>query len=165
MNKLEELEKQYAKLGEEIEKLKKGKEEKYFIPKENEDYYFLVSDGYDWFCYDEDESDKDVLKRQIPLRTEEEAEFYDKKRIYETQYKKHLLNHEEKPVDWEDKNQVKYGACFDCDKRIIKTEWTWISKSQGTIYTTREESIYEFAEQIGKDNFIKYILIGEYKED
>ena len=34
MNKLEELEKQYAKLGEEIEKLKKGKEEKYFIPKE-----------------------------------------------------------------------------------------------------------------------------------
>ena len=33
MNKLEELKKQYLKLGEEIEKLKKGKE-KYFIPKE-----------------------------------------------------------------------------------------------------------------------------------
>ena len=165
MNKLEELEKQYLKLGEEIERLKKGKEEKYFIPKEGDQYYHLDRTGYVSYYYDEHETDKKILERQIPCRTEEEAEFYDQKRIYETDYRKHLLDHEEEPIDWKDDRQNKYYAYHVYDEKRIGTCFHCEIKVQGTIYTTREESIYEFAKEIGEDNFIKYILIGEYKED
>lgn len=172
MNKLEELEKQYAKLGEEIEKLKKEEidklekgEEKYFVPKENEKYWFLDKKDLDFFVYNNDAIDKDILKRQMPRRTEAEAEFYDQKRIYETQYRKYLLDHEEEPVNWEKHKQEKYYAFYNYDEKGIRTYWDCYTKDQGTIYTTREESITEFAKQIGEENFIKYILIGEYKED
>lgn len=163
MNKLEELEKQYAKLGEEIEKLKKGKAEKYFMPEEEEAYYFLASDGYDSYHYYADGNDIETLKRQIPCKTEEEVKFYDQKRIYETQYRKYLLDHEEELVNWEDKDQDKYSACYDYRTNEMSVDRVNHSKYQGEIYTTREESITEFAKEIGEDNFIKYILIGEYK--
>ena len=96
-------------------------------------------------------------------RTEAEAEFYNQKRIYETAYKKHLLDNEIEPVNWENTAQYKHYAIYDYGKRQIDVFTSAYSKRQGTIYTTREESIYEFAKQIGEDNFIKYILIGEYK--
>ena len=149
----------------EIEKLEKGKEEKYFIPKGDEEYWFLDKRKLDFFCYTNDDIDKDILKRQMPCRTEEEAEFYDQKRIYETDYRKYLLDHEEEPVNWEDNCQEKYCAYYDYEFSIIETDIEIDCKQQGTIYTTRQKSIYEFAKQIGEDNFIKYILIGEYKED
>ena len=117
------------------------------------------------YQYTKDTFDNTILKRQIPCRTEEEAEFYEQKRIYETQYRKYLLDHEEEPVNWEDDKQEKYYAFYDYDRKRIGTCFHRAVRVQSTIYTTREESITEFAKEIGEDNFIKYILIGEYKEE
>lgn len=165
MNKLEELEKQYAKLGEEIEKLKKGKEEKYFVPKGGQEYWFLDCTGIAGDNFSGWEDEDKIFERQIPRRTKKEAEFYDQKRIYETKYRKYLLDHEEEPVNWEDTEQVKHYAYYSYYKKEKRIRNDLACRVQGVIYTTRKESIYEFAKEIGEDNFIKYILIGEYKED
>ena len=61
--------------------------------------------------------------------------------------------------------QEKFFAHYNYYDKSIAIGNDYGFKAQGVIYTTRKESIYEFAKQIGEDNFIKYILIGEYKEE
>lgn len=157
------LEEGIIKTGDTIEIIEK--KEKYFMPKKDEDYYFPNRDGeIDWYVYNDDIQDSKIIEHQDISATRKEAEFKVQKQKYKLQYKRYLLDNEIEPVNWEDEDQRKYYAYYYYGEQYYNVSFVTSSRHQGTIYTTREESIYEFAEKIGEDNFIKYILIGEYYE-
>ena len=164
MSKVEELEKKINDLIKDLEELRGQKKEKYYKPEEGELYWFIsegeVKDYHNYY----DTEDIEIFESQDVYKTKEEAEFYLKKEQLLTQYKRYLLDNEEEPVDWENEIQRKYCACCDYGRQIVEVEWDYTYKNQGAIYTTRKESITEFIEKIGELTFIKYILIGEYKE-
>lgn len=99
------------------------------------------------------------------FETEKIAKFYRQKQIYIAEYKRYLLDNEIEPVNWEDREQCKHYAFYNYVDKEIEIDWETDFRNQGSIYTTRRESIEEFAKLIGEDNFIKYILIGEYREE
>lgn len=84
-------------------------------------------------------------------------DFKDYTDMYE-KYKKYLLSHEDEYVDWDKGGQVKYYACYDYDNDFIYSNSTIRVRTQGVTYTTKANSIMEFVDVIGKDNFKKYIL-------
>lgn len=76
MNKIDELEKKYKELGEEIERLKVEKENEPWKPKSGDKYWLISHNGYvvqvRWMG---DEAEDDIYAIGNVFRTQEEAEF------------------------------------------------------------------------------------------
>lgn len=165
MTRIEELEKKINDLIKDLEELKGQKKEKYYKPKEGDEYWYTSAgdvDAYNWYNHKED---VEIFNSQDVYKTQEEAEFYLKKQQLLTQYKRYLLDHEEEAVDWGNNNQLKYYAYCNFIRQEVCVNDCFSCKNQGTIYTTNSDSILEFIKEIGEEDFIKYILIGEYKDE
>lgn len=144
-------------LNDEIEIMQKTKGR--WKPVYLEKYYYIDNNGnISYTCWDNWDIDRTRYAIDNCFQTRKQVEFAKQKLIYLQQYKDYLEEHEEEPVDWNDKRQKKHHAFYDYENKKIDTIWNTTYKVQSTIYTTREESIQEFIDLIGEDNFKKYIL-------
>lgn len=152
-NKIKELESQIAEL-----KAVKVEEPqpKRWKPEQNETFWYLNGDVYcdkwiDCVC--------DNFQYTIGncFKTKEEAEEYQKQIEYTARYKNYIEEHSE-PIDWEDFNQEKYLAFFDFRNHSVGVDWGHLIKKQGTIYASSEQIILDAINEIGEDNFKKYVL-------
>lgn len=92
------------------------------------------------------------------FRTKEEAEFRRQQLLYLQQYKDYLGEDLVTEEDWKDNDILKYYAYYDYDSNIVDIDGGIYFKFQGTIYSKSKEKIENFIEEIGEDNFKKYIL-------
>lgn len=89
--------------------------------------------------------------------TKDEAAFALQKQKYLTQYKRYVEERNDK-IDWKRETQYKYFAYFGIYTCKIAIGNIRLGKKQGTIYATSEQTILNFIELIGEDNFKKYLL-------
>lgn len=85
------------------------------------------------------------------------AEPYKKQIEYTARYKNYIEEHSE-PIDWGNKNQLKYSTYYDLDGKEIRFEDTYSFINQGSIYASSEQIIKDAINEIGEDNFKKYVL-------
>ena len=136
-----------------IEEKKKGR----WKPKDGEKYY-LVDDAGDICSNSWGNYDLDAFRHSIGncFKTYEEAEEYQKKLIFQQQYRDYALEHND-DIDWKT-NQIKHCACYDNNNNKIGiTRWE-STNQQGVVHFTKEQDIRDFIKLIGEDNFKKYIL-------
>lgn len=159
MNKLEELEKKYKELGEEIEKLKK--QGKAWKPEKEESYYAIYGDGnIDRATWHDSISGNKRYAIGNCFRTKEEAEAtVEKIKIY-TQLKRLAEEINTEPIDWKNerqwKNEIVYNASTDCLIQLHEADMRTI----GQIYSTNPDFLRIAKERIGEDKLLKL-----FKED
>lgn len=127
-------------------------------PKEGETYYYLDTTGGQlsniW-------SNCAINKCHYNIgnfyQSLEEAIFEEICQIYLTKYKRWLENRNE-PIDWGNYRQEKWYAYYDYGANKIFFRPECFCQVQGTLYATSKQALQDFIEEIGKDNFIKYIL-------
>lgn len=157
---LEEYKNEIKELKERLEKLETTKVEKpqpkRWKPEYNETYWFLNGDVY---CEKWTGCLWDSFQYIIGncFKTEEEAKEYKKKIEYTAQYKNYIEEHSD-PIDWNDRVTSKYFADFNWDSHEIEVSCYNRYKQQGTIYASREQIIWLAIQEIGEDNFKKYVL-------
>lgn len=91
------------------------------------------------------------------FKTQKEAEEYKKQIEYTARYKNYIEEHSE-PIDWKNTDQWKYYAEIDTDEDRIGVDCYRNWKGQGIIYASSEQIIWDAIEEIGDDNFKKYVL-------
>lgn len=96
------------------------------------------------------------------FKTREEAEEYKKQIKYTALYKNYIEEHSE-PIDWNNNDQEKYYAEFNCNTGAISPDYSCNWKTQGTIYASDEQIIWDAIKEIGEDNFKKYVVGGKIK--
>ena len=144
------------KTKDELEQSKRWK------PKYKETYYYVEPDGDIACCgwmttlYDRPFDDWHYLTGNC-FKTVEEAEEYKNQIEYTARYKNYIEEHSE-PIYWNNGFQIKYYAIVNCITGEIDTDVsnTWIK--QGVIYASSKEIIRDAINEIGIDNFKKYVL-------
>ena len=154
-NKIKELENQ-------IEELKMAKFEepqsKRWKPKDDKNYYVVDSHGDATICYWEDDKfDEWQYLIGNCFKIEEEAEEYKKQIEYTARYKNYVEEHSE-PLNWFDDEQEKWFAFFNFYTNSITTSYIIWEKYQGVTYASSEQIIEDAINEIGEDNFKKYVL-------
>ena len=158
----QEYENKIKELQDELEQLKAAKIEaeqpKRWKPKCGEEYWLINEYGQiASTTYRKDEYDSWPYLTGNCFKTEEEAEEYKKKIEYTARYKNYIEEHNE-PLDWNNNDQEKYHAEFNCDTGAIDPSYYRSWKIQGTICASREQIIWDAIKEIGEDNFKKYVL-------
>lgn len=143
-------------LNDEIEIMQKTKGR--WKPVYLEKYYYIDNGNISYTCWDNWDIDRTRYAIGNCFKTKEQAEFAKQQAIYIQQYKDYLQEHEEEAINWEDIGKPKYCACYDFENQKNNICISYYCKKQGIIYTSRRESIQEFIDLIGEDNFKKYIL-------
>ena len=166
----QEFDKQIKELKEEFQnKLNKLKMEKIeepqskrWKPKYKQMYYYVTTGGSVEYGFWNDTPEGDFFDEWCYLtdncfETKEETEEYKKQIEYTTHYKNYIEEHSN-PLDWDNTNQEKYYAEIKCDSGRIDIDYSLIWKTQGTIYASGEKIIWDAINEIGEDNFKKYVL-------
>ena len=158
MNKLQELEKKYKELGEEIERLKN--EGKVWKPKEDEKFYYFYGGGeLSSALFDEDYENRHWTFGNC-FKTEAEAEaMVEKIKIY-TELKRLAEEIKTEPIDWKKSTQKKHRIFYDWDEEKILTDNNNDFQMMGTIYSTNKDFLKIAKERIGEDRLLKL-----FKED
>lgn len=154
-NKIKELENQIEEL-----KAVKIEAEQPKRWKPNTDGKYWVVRGYgqtDWFFWVGDENNNWHYITGNCFKTKEEAEEYKKQIEYTARYKNYIEEHSE-PLDWNDTKQEKYFAQFCYNNNEIEIDSFLYHKVQGTICASSEQIIWDAINEIGEDNFKKYVL-------
>ena len=159
MDKLQELEKKYKELGEEIERLKN--EKKVWKPEKGEEYWLITDHGnhYNdiWDGYSVENRRYDVGNC---FKTEAEAEaMIEKIKIY-TELKRLAEEINTEPIDWERSNQYKYYILFDEGDKKFHPSMAFECRYAGVVYSTNKEFLEIAKERIGEDRLLKL-----FKED
>ena len=138
-------------------------ESKRWKPERNEKFWYLNGDVY-LDTWTDCGSDNFQYTIGNCFKTEEEAEEYKKQIEYTARYKNYIEEHSE-PLDWNDNDQGKYYACFLQNSPYtmgpvnhLEIDCDYWSKCQGTIYASSEQIILDAINEIGEDNFKKYVL-------
>lgn len=158
----QEYENKIKELQDELEQLKAAKIEaeqpKRWKPKYGETYWVVYSNGIigdaHWG------SDSDDNWRYLTsncFKTKEEAEEYKKQIEYTARYKNYIEEHSE-PIDWNDPSTHKHLAEFNYDSNKIVVECFYSYRNQGAIYASDGQIIWDAINEIGEDNFKKYVL-------
>lgn len=154
MNKLEELEKKYKELGEEIERLKGKSGERWRADYEGEYWYIdgdiQLDNDKNWGC--------DEYRFNIGnyFKTEEEAcKVLDKILIYNKLRDLALRLNEGKTIDWKDVQQCKYYIFYSdiCEKLDISFAQT--TKRLYDIYCLDPNFLRVALEEIGEEDLRK----------
>ena len=126
----------------------------------NGEYYFYIDVGgyigHETEMYCESDDFKYLIGNYF--KTHKEAEEYKQKLIYQQQYKDYVNEHNECDIDWKDQEQKKYNAAYDLMDELFCIDSVILSYSEGVVYATSKQIIKDFIEEIGEDNFKKYIL-------
>lgn len=128
-------------------------------PKMGEKYY-LVDDAGDICSNSWGNYDLDAFRHSIGncFKTYEEAEEYKTKLVFQQQYRDYALEHNDE-IDWENDKQKKWYVFYEPGLKGYTTGCEYeTSFSQGTVYFTNEQDIWDFIKLIGKKEFKKYIL-------
>lgn len=161
MEILEELEKKYKELGEEIERLKNKKNERGRVPKDSEYYYIndcgevsLSAEYYDsvddfrYFTGNYFFTQDGAKKHLDRIKT-----YYQLKNLAEE------LNIKE--VDWKNLSQAKYSIYLDSrEPKKLRQNSLFHSQSMGEIYCTNKNFL-----DIAKQKICEENLINLFKED
>ena len=159
----QEYENKIKELQDELEQLKAAKiaaeQPKRWKPNIDEEYYIVSAEAGELIKteWNDDALDEWYYLTGNCFKTKEEAEEYKKQIEYTARYKNYIEEHSE-PIDWNNRNQGKWGAYYDCVDEKISTDGTKIFKEQGKIYASSEEIIEDAIKEIGEDNFKKYVL-------
>lgn len=154
MSKLEELEKKYKELGEEIERLKN--EGKVWKPKEDEDYWVIEPDG-DVFGsnWDDCPQERAMYSMGNCFKTEEEAEaMAEKIKIY-TELKRLAEEINTEPIDWGNVNQIKHYIMYDEGEKRFEQYMAFEVYGAGNIYSTNKDFLEIAKQRIGEDRLLK----------
>ena len=161
MDKLQELEKKYKELGEEIEKLKN--QGKVWKPKENERFYTVAG-------YGSTDSTKYCSKNDFTRGYEEMGNCFKSKREAEAMKEKIQIYTELKrlaeeintePIDWEKNTQTKYYICyrytdyFGNSERRIQSAPVASQQDMGVVYSANKDFLKIAKERIGEDRLLK----------
>lgn len=156
----QEYENELKELKERIKKLEMVKVEepqsKRWKPEHNKRYWLIEGESIHkslWF------NDADDNWRHLTgncFKTKEEAEEYKKQIEYTARYKNYVEEHSD-PIDWEGE-QKKWYAEFDTEDGNIEVNCVYGYKGQGVIYASSEQIIKDAINEIGEDNFKKYVL-------
>lgn len=138
------------------------KESKVWKPKYGEKYYSILSgEIYDIKFENSDECNGDYEIGNC-YQTYEEAKYERDCQIYLMKYKRWLDEHNE-PIDWSNGKQKKWYAYYVHNSKKIMANYYFVNQHQGTLYATSPQIINDFINEIGDENFKKYIL--RVKED
>ena len=135
-------------------------EEKKWGPKKGVIYWFIRRDGgIDYYSYEDDETDKNLMAIGNCFKTEEQAEFMAEKLKVIHELEKFAFENNEKEIDWNDVNQTKYYlGMFQSDKIIaVFSTYKWYY-TPFNIYFTSEEIAKKAIETIGEDRIKKYYI-------
>lgn len=156
MNKLEELEKKYKELGEEIERLKCKSAERWRADYGCE-YFYIDDDGdiqseqdNDWGC--------DEYRFNIGnyFKTEEEAcKVLDKILIYNKLKDLALKLNEGKTIDWKDDTQEKFCIYFSNVANRLTCDFCSIYQDFGTIYCLNSNFLDKALDEIGEEDLMR----------
>ena len=143
---------------EQVKEIEKPKWERWRAEK-NEKYYFLSDLGEILSANDcRDKSDNFLYNTDNYFKTEEGAEFRRQQLLYLQQYKDFIGEDIPTKGDWKDASKTKYYACYDHHDNFLDISFSFVCEIQGVIYSNSKEKIENFIEEIGEDNFKKYIL-------
>lgn len=140
-----------------VEKANKS-ESKVWKPEVEEKFYTLFGDGsineLTWLNH------ADIIKRyEIGncFKTKDEAKFALEKLKVITELRRYALEHNEKEIDWNDKDQDKFSLCFyHQSKKILINTHTSTSYQTTFIYFTSKEIAQAAIKAIGEERIKKY---------
>lgn len=155
--RLQELEKKYEELGEEIEKLKAEENNaKGWKPEYEESYWTVGSDGdiwHDtWLDVDEDEANYEMgncFKTEV-----EGVAVVEKIKIY-TELKRLAEEINIEPVDWKNKEQVKNYICYNHSFKKLVGVSIKAQQDMGIIYSTNRAFLDIAKKRIGEEKLLK----------
>ena len=155
MDKLQELEKKYKELGEEIERLKN--EEKVWKPKEHEEFYTVSGYGKVDECEFSYHSPfvKGYVEMGNCFKTKKEAEKVSEKIKIYTELKRLAEEINTEPVDWKNHRQDKYLMEINGLNRELEQSCLNYTQNLGAIYCTNKDFLKIAKERIGEDRLLK----------
>lgn len=143
---------------EQIKEIEKPKYKRWRAEKGEAYFYIFKNGSIDKHLDANDNEDNFFYDIGNYFKTKEEAEFRKKQLLYLRRYKDYLGDDLVTEDDWKKPSLGKYATCIDnyCNGLTITTN-NYL-KIQGVIYSNSREKIENFIEEIGEDNFKKYIL-------
>jgi len=148
---LKELEIKYKEMGEEIEKLKSNKKDKW-IPEHDEKYYFLALDRSIDSYINNDEFDGNLMKYNKVFKTHEEVTAYRNYLNARDEYSYEFSNRE-----WEHECIDKYYIYYSYYSEKLITDSEVSYRDMTKIYFKTQEQAQEFI-----DKYEKEILLYEF---
>lgn len=159
MNKLEELEKKYKELGEEIEKLKAQSGVRCRCDLGCE--YFYIDDDGDIQSVDDNDWGCDEIKFDMGnyFKTKDEAyKVLDKVLIYNKLKDLALRLNKGEPVDWKNENINKYyiyAHCHNDGTKVLSWSYNQHCKEIGNIYCLNPDFFSVALDEIGEEDLMK----------
>ncbi|MGX7104907.1 hypothetical protein [Globicatella sanguinis] len=148
MSTLEELEKKYKELGDEIEKLKAEKENERWVPKVGDRYWYVANDGY---IHETEWAHFGIHRRRYLIgnvfKTEQEAEFRVGQLKVEAELRKFA-----RPFDRDEENWV---INYDVDFNAIIV-FRYHTVQCGNIHFASKEIAQKAIDTVGADRIKKY---------
>lgn len=155
MDKLQELEKKYKELGEEIEKLKN--QGKVWKPKENERFYTVAGYGSTdstKYC-SENYFTRGYVEMGNCFKTKAEAEAIKEKIQIYTELKRLAEEINTEPIDWGNVNQIKHYIMYDEGEKRFEQYMAFEVYGAGNIYSTNKDFLEIAKRRIGEDRLLK----------
>lgn len=153
MDKLQELEKKYKELGEEIEKIKK--QGKVWKPAEGEQFYYLLSTG----SYDSSKYGVLYTKERYAIgncfKTVPEVKAVAEKIQIYTELKRLAEEINTEPIDWGNVNQIKHHIMYDEGEKRFEQYMAFEVYGAGNIYSTNKDFLKIAKRRIGEDRLLK----------
>lgn len=158
--KLAEMQEQFAKIQDELNKLKQIKIEepkKKWKPERDKKYWYINQCGnIKWTYWCDDETDNWYYLTNNVFKTKEETEKHKKKIEIQAQFKNFVKERSEK-LDWNN-NQEKWFIYYDFCGGKIEFDTQYFTKCQGVIYASSINILGDAIAEIGEDNIKKYVL-------
>ena len=126
-------------------------------PEHNKKYWLIEGESIHKSLWFNDADDNWRYLIGNCFKTEEEAKEYKKQIEYTARYKNYIEEHSE-PLDWGDDEKRKYYAEIETTSNRVGVDCLFSWRRQGTIYASSEKIIWDAINEIGEDNFKKYVL-------
>lgn len=147
-----------------MEIIKKADKSVPFVPKYGEEYWYLDSCGdRSWTEWEDSDADEWGLSQGNYFRTEAEAEEYKVKLETKAKYCKLAVESwGGEKVDWNNGEKAKWHNTYDYENKGTGIGCdTFIQRRSNNMYFKSTKLAKQAIEEIGEDNFLKYVLEGE----